>query len=89
MNILKKVTMTKGVTDDVELVPYSSNLEVYRCDPDKNKECRKTNCYRRNSKYGCKSTTNKKYRMSKFKQMREDKYMYEIVLLNQERYEIY
>ena len=89
MNKESNIIKIKGVCDDVEIVPYMSNLELYRCDPDKNKTCKKTNCYRICPKYGCKSTTNKKYKMSKFKQMREDKIMYEIVLLNQERYEIY
>jgi len=43
--------------------------KLYRCDPDKNTDCRKTGCYR----YGeyCWLTTNKKCRMNIFKRLKE------------------
>ena len=43
--------------------------KVYRCDPDKNTECLKTGCYRKNG--FCKSTSHKEFRMSIFKRFKE------------------
>ena len=43
--------------------------KLKRCDPDKNMECLKNNCYRNNGE--CKRTANKKYKMNIFKRIRE------------------
>lgn len=37
--------------------------KVYRCDPDKNHECAKDNCYRGNYGRYCRKTFDKEYRM--------------------------
>ena len=48
----------------------SNGNELYRCDPDKNHWCSKTNCYRR-FKGCCKHTHEKQYEMSLGKRIKE------------------
>ena len=51
-------------------------IKLYRCDPDKNKHCTKTNCYRYYP-LCCKYTIDKKYRMTNiFKRLKEDLYLW-------------
>lgn len=50
--------------------------KLYRCDPDKNKKCKKNNCYRYYP-LCCHKTTEKQYRMTNiFKRIKEDLYLW-------------
>ena len=49
-------------------------IEIYRCDPNKNVECKKTGCYKNGG--CCQYTKNKKYRMNKFKIIKEGLWNY-------------
>ena len=46
-----------------------NKLIIYRCDPDKNKDCLANNCYRNGGP--CMYETNKKYKMNIFKRIKE------------------
>ena len=46
-------------------------VKLYRCDPDKNAECKKSNCYRRYGFEFCYRTSNKKCKMNIFKRIKE------------------
>lgn len=42
-------------------------MKFYLCDPDKNKECKKTMCYKEKPAGMCMLTTHKKYRVTLLK----------------------
>ena len=43
--------------------------KLYRCDPDKNKDCLSTHCYRNDG--CCMCTTQKQYKINIFKRIKE------------------
>lgn len=44
-------------------------MKFYLCDPEKNKECKKTTCYKENPCGTCMLTTHKKYRVTLLKRI--------------------
>ena len=44
-------------------------MKLYLCDPEKNKECKKTTCYKENPYGTCMLTTHKKYRVTLLKRI--------------------
>lgn len=47
----------------------SNGFKVYRCDPDKNKDCWKNHCYKNGGP--CMHVTTKQYKMNIFKRIKE------------------